>query len=287
MDKTLRNLLKELCLDLQELWALEAFNDYYWGFVDSKHAKTTASSEATILPATQRPVRGHLGIEIRLSENSSKNLERRIESLVLRSNRLESYYSQAVQSRVNKVIETVKRLGSSIDEDLRLSYRLYGSIGYKTFSPASFSEMKKKENWDGSTVYFITIADLLAKELVANEFSLSERSKFQKWNVVRENISKELEMLRQEEDYHYEVLIFLNGPLVDCEEDILIANLSLQGKPIEISLGYAIDEILTPLVEYEKHPAIERVNTVIKYKVDIPVEAEEEDYLIQYHNASL
>lgn len=287
MDETLQNLLKTLCLDLQALWALESFKDSYWESVESNHAKTISSSEATILSITKRPVRGHTGIDIRASKNSSKSLEKRIRSLILRSDRSEKYYSQVIQDRVAKVSETVKRIGSLIDKDPRLSYRLHESIGYKTFSPEYFSEMKKKEDWDGSTVCFMTIANLLAKELVAHEFNLAERAKFQKWEIVWKNLFEKLDQLRLEDEYHYEVLVFLNGPLVDFREDIIIANLLLQGKPIEISLGYATDEIMTPLIEYKRHPAIEKINTVIKYKVNIPIEAGEEDYLIQYHNASL
>jgi len=276
-----------LCVDIKSLWNIESFSDYYFEKYESNCIATIATSSSVELPSTKRLVRGCKGNEIRIYKNNKKSLEQRIKSLLFHSYRVEEYYSEVIQDRITKINETVNQIGILIDNDPELGYRLSGSIGYKSFSSEEFYEMKKKGDWSGPTIYFMSIADLIAKELVGQGFELSEKSRFDKWDSVCIKTFEKLSQLKLEDEYHYEVLIFLNGPLIDYEEDVIIANLALQGKPIKILLGYAVDEIMTPLVEYAQHPAIDKINTVIKYRVNIPIEAGEDDYLVQYHNASL
>jgi hypothetical protein len=288
MDDQLKDLLQELCKALSDLWALESFKGSYWRNDKRQRAETILEDEASLTPLAKNPIRGYSGVKLQVSEDPSKTLIKIVESLILDSQgRPESFHPPALQDALKKVRTTVDKICSAIDSDFKLSYRLFGSAGYKTFSPEQFLEMQQRENWKPSIHYYFSIAELFASELVANGFKVSERTKFNQWDKVLENSLCELQKLRLEENFYYEVCIFLNGPLVDKSMDILIAQLSLDKKPIEISLGHATDEILTSLVEHEKHPAIEKINTVIKYKVDIPIEAGEEDYLVQYHNASL
>lgn len=281
-------LLKELCNALRDLWVLDSFREPYRINHRGQRAKTTVDSDLNLTPAAKNPIRGCSGVEVEISEDNSINsIKRNTYSILISQTRPESYQTQAVQDALKKVNQAIEKIGILVDNDSKLSYRLYGAIGYKSFSQKDFLEMQKKENWNPEIAYFLSIADLLSSELTVHGFKPEERSKFSKWHDVIENSAQKLHKLRLEENYHYEVHIFLNGPLLDIKKDVLIANLLLDNYPLEISLGYATDEIITSLVENDKHPAIERINTVIKYKVNIPIEAGEESYLIQYHNASL
>jgi hypothetical protein len=288
MDEQFSNALKDLCRSLAELWSLDSFKDSCWRVNKRECVKTTVSDNAVVLPFTNRPVRGHAGVQVKILENRSKNLIEYIDSLILDSiNRPESYQPQELQNGLAKVRETIERMGSLIDRDPKLSYRLYGITGYKTYSPEEFREMQNRANWNPSIPYFFSVAKLLSKELAENDLQPSERGGFKGWNLVWRSLCEQLDELRMEDSFEYEVNIFLNGPLIDLEEDISIPNLLLQDSPIEILLGYATDETLEPLVDHKKHPALERINTVIKYRVTIPIEAVEEAYLTQYHNASI
>ena len=286
MDSAIEELLKELCIALSDLWELDSFTDFYWTPINSNCAKTIATGEANTLPITNRPIRGYSNVNVRVFEDDNNSLVNRIESLILRSGRPESYYSQETHYKVKKVQHVSERIGHAIDQDPKLSYRLHSLFGYKTFSIDQFLEVKKEDN-HSSSIYLFILARFFARELAKNKFNLSKHSEFRKWDTVCKDSLEELEKLKLEENYNYEVCIFLNGPLIDELEDILIANLLFKDKPIEISLGYATDDALKPLVKYEIHPAFEKINTVIKYKVVIPIEAGEEEYLIQYHHASL
>ena len=207
--------------------------------------------------------------------------------MILRSDRLENYYPQEVQERIKRVQSTIKELSWLIDGDTKLSYCLFGAIGYKTGSLSEFSKSKQHDNWDPSRYYLFGIAKLFSAELIKNNFQLKKRKNFETWEVVWRNSFKELQRLREEEKYYYDVYIFLNDPLVDAPEDIEIVKLSLNDEPIEVLLGYSTDELLLPLVGYEKHSAVERINTVSKYRASVPVETSKEEYLVQYHYASV
>ena len=57
-------------------------------------------------------------------------------------------------------------------------------------------------------------------------------------------------------------------------------------KPFRWESAIASDQLVGRLVEHEEVPGYEKINTVLRYRVSLPVEAEEEQYLQTYPRAS-
>ena len=105
------------------------------------------------------------------------------------------------------------------------------------------------------------------------------------------NALKEIELL---DGYCYEIRIFFNGPLVDQSEDVPLLDLSIAKRDVQVFIGYASDDLLTPLSndgrptswKGETVIGVEKINTVARYKVEIPVDDNNSSYTKEYGYAS-
>ena len=289
MIKELPALLKDLCGDLSVLWALDAFKPFQLGSEVEKSAKTVIGKGATKLPITQRAVRGLPGVQIELPQRLP-NSQKQTRSLIIASyQRPEKHQSQELQDAMTGVRNTVDEIGRAIDLDTALCYRLSEVPGYKTWSAAEFADREASEGWTPAPAlhYLFPLSEILAKEIVALGFCPAVRTEFDKWDIAAKRTLAEIDTTKSRKEYKYEAIAFLNGPPIDLAEDAVIAHLSLEKRPIEVFLGYATDDILSSLVDYETHPAIQRINTIIRYEVNVPVEAGEDLYLKEYVSASV
>lgn len=289
MIKELPALLEDLCDDLSVLWALDAFKPYQLWSEARRSSKTVIGKGAAKLPITQRAVRGLPGVQIELPERLPNTQEQTRSLIVASYDRPEKYHSPELQDALTGVRNTVEEIGRAIDLDTALCYRLSEVPGYKTWSPAEFADRQASEGWSPAPAihYLFPLSEILAKEIVILGFSPTARAKFDKWDIAAKRTLAEIDAVKSRKDYKYEARVFLNGPPIDLAEDAVIAHLALEKRPIEVFLGYATDEILSPLVEYKTHPAIQRINTIIRYEIDVPVEAGEDPYLEEYARASL
>ena len=280
---------RQLCDKLQKLWQFESFSftPPLSVFSRKRCAKTVASSDAHHLPNTNFPLRGHDGVELTCPEEELSNSQKTCELIIdLHRRDAESIAESEYKPALLEVNASIEMLKEAIIKDAELSFRLYGVMGYKTYSWDDFIKRKTGNNGTIAQLYFYSVSEILADALVAHQFDPSTRHQFKKWTDVKELVTTNLSEIRNRTEYSYEVRVYLNGPPVDLDANKNIANLSINNTTVHIDICTATDALLEPLVKYKKHPSAQRINTVLLYTFSAPVQASEEVYLREYSNAA-
>jgi hypothetical protein len=280
--------IDRLCQNLSSLWRIDSFQSSlsFSPYQTRRRARTVASDSADVLPITGRAIRGRLGVETDRPEKQPASEEQTRRLILDSRSEPKSFHPQDLRESLTNTGQAADDLERVIDDIPELRYRLHAALGFKTWSLDEFSQMQKREDRDRHFMYFYTFSGILAAQLTSLGFEPAARKSFDKWTKARENTYAELLTLNNLTDYEYEVRIFLNGPTVDSDEDIEIASLQIDNRPVVVSLGYATDELLTPLVEYDTTPGFNKINTAVRYTIRVPVDSGEEDYLIEYSNAA-
>lgn len=297
MTPELETAIHALCDSLSQLWSLDSFKGdsplYREG---SEKAITEVEETAKRLPITGRVIRGLTGVKVTFS----RELDRKIltKNLLWSSNETpSSYHTDKLQEAFSVIQKNISSIKQEIENDDKLSYRLKYPALFKSRSYDEFIENKKI--YKGKYPDYIpnhsgSILELIAKHLVSSEFNPDDRHNFCHWQDIKEGVVNTLREIEQLNEYDYEVRIFLNGPLVDQLEDIPWFDLSINKRAAQVFLGYATDDLLTSLAKGERIPSyiqdsivgVEKINTVARYRVSIPVEASAEEYDIHYRCAS-
>jgi Apea-like HEPN len=286
MFEKLDSAIDRLCQNLSLLWRTDSFQPslFYDSYQIRRRAQTISNDGADVLPITGRAIRGRPGAETNRPEKQP-GIEEQTRRLIINSRSApQSFHPQDLQELLANTGQAADDLESAINEIPGMSYRLHSALGFKTWSQQEW--LQKKVDWDGGLMYFYSFSSVLAAQLTSLGFEPSTRKSFDQWVSARENTYAELLALNSLVHYEYEVRIFLNGPPVDSDEGFEIASLQIGNRPIVVSLGYATDELLTPLVEYDTTPGFDKINTVVRYSIRVPVDSGEEDYLIEYDNAA-
>lgn len=298
MTPELETTIHALCDSLSQLWSLDSFKeDYPYWRERPKKAITEAEETATKLPVTGRPIRGLPGVKVTFSEKS--DLRDSISNLLNSSyEEPKSYHREQLQGAFAEILKNVSDIKEIACIHDRLTYRIFkGLIGTKIGSWDNFIEWKKSWGTEfpyHAHIYFSAFSKILVEQLKIAGFDPAARQHFDSWEMVKEgtvSALKEIELLNEDS---YEIRIFFNGPLIDQSEDVPLINLSKAGRTIRVVLGYATDDLLTPLsndgrpTSWKGEPVIgvEKINTVAKYKVIIPAKDNEKSYSIEYSYAS-
>lgn len=280
--------VRRVCESLSILWANPYFrvSGYYSPYPRRSRAATTTSDQAVMLPRTKRPLRGTEGVEVR-SVDRDRTRADDVRELLSESLRgwtdVESFDDEQNWVAFHQELTS---LNEYIDQSNALRYRLFGAVGYKTFSPEAMEQHREKYRWDSTIDFWLSLIPVLAEALVDEGFDPRERSAFGRWPASADNVVGRLGLLAERRDYEYEVRIFLNGPAIDSLEDVVIAELVLGEAPVQVCLAYATDALLDPLVDYSVFEGFNKVNTVVRYRTKVLVEADERPYLQQYADAS-
>jgi hypothetical protein len=298
MTPELETAIHALCDSLSQLWSLDSFKeDYpYWRKRPLK-AITEAEETAERLPFTGRIIRGLSSVKVVFPEKS--DLSDSISNLLNSSyEEPKSYHHEQLQRAFADILKNILDIKEIVCIHDKLTYRiLKGLIGTKIGSWNDFIEWKK--SWGDefpyhSHIFFHAFSKILVEQLKIAGFNPATRQDFSNWGMVKEgtvNALKEIELL---DGYCYEIRIFFNGPLVDQSEDVPLLDLSIAKRDVQVFIGYASDDLLTPLSN-DGRPAswkgetvigVEKINTVARYKVEIPVEDNNSSYTKEYGYAS-
>lgn len=281
--------LERFCNSLSELWAITEFNPNEFEFSRPNCANTLVKDGALTLPKTGRPVRGSNEVEVRRSERILCTQEQ-VKKLVRRSytTSVETFSSAELNTALLGVSNSLSQLTEVIDSCPWLSYVLFQPFGRKTYSFLEFEKaiLSEKTSSGRALGYLHGLSEILAEGLVKFNFSPKKREEFNQWEKVCTFVCSELERYKKAENFSYEVRIFLNGPLIDFENWEKIATLYQSDRTLHIEISYASDELLLPLVEYETHPSIQSINTVLRYYIDLPIDGDETLYHDEYNLAS-
>lgn len=281
--------LERFCNSLSKLWAITEFNPNEFEFSHPYCANTLVKYGALTLPKTGRPVRGSNEVEVQRSERILCTQEQA--KKLLRgsyTSSVKTFRSTELNTALLGVSNSLLQLTEVIDSCPWLGYVLFQTFGRKTYSFLEFKKTILSETTsDGRALgYLHGLSEILAEGLVKFNFSPKEREEFNQWEKVCTFVCSKLENYKKEENFSYEVRIFLNGPLIDFENWEKIATLSQSDRTLDIEISYASDELLLPLVEYETHPSTQSINTVLRYYIDLPIDEDETSYHAEYSLAS-
>ena len=290
MSESLEQSLGALCSGLAALWKESSFSTGYRSPVSTRYEVITrADDNAALMPVSGRAIRGSTGVEVS-REQKRPSKERATEDLITNSyGQEQSFHPEGLNQRLRDIRNAVSAFGRVVDADLPLGYRLYQPRGYKTWSASQFADhlADHRAKMNLELGYFFALSGRLARSLVTHGFDPASRDQFEGWSAVKEEIIQHLQDLRTLDCYEYEVQIFLNGPPADFEGEASLVDLVQGEETISVGVCYASDQLVGRLVEYEEVPGYEKINTVLRYRISLPVEDEEESYLQAYPNASV
>lgn len=291
MSESLKQSLGALCSELAALWKESSFSTGYRSQSWTPYEVITrADDNAALMPVSGCAIRGSTGVEVS-REQKRLSKERVTENLITASfGQEQSFHPEGLNQRLRDTRDAVAAFGRSVDADLPLCYRLYQSLGYKTWSAGQFSGIDRAGwAWDLGLECLFALRKRLARSLVTHGFDPASRDQFEGWSAVKEEITQHLQDLRTLDRFEYEVQIFLNGPPADFEGEASLVDLVQGEETISVGVCYASDQLVSHLVEQEhqKVPGYEKINTVLRYRISLPVEDEEESYLQAYPQASV
>jgi len=285
IDPDLRQAIEDFFAALRTLWSDPNFqpSDLRRGHGQDREAVTTASADAHLLPVTKRPIRGTDGVESGTRERAPLPTE------VVRHYLSESVSTWNKTPTASECRDHFQQVLSEIDKDHPLGYRLLGSVGYKHYSPEDF-ESRRSEGGSDRFDYWSGLMHVFARGITSASGLPASPLQFENWETAKNECVEELRDLRARSQYSYQVRIYLSGPAVDSAADIPIANLGFDGgatqHPISVTLAYATDELLQPLISSEVLNGLQKVNTVLRYDTTVGVELGEDAYLGLYADAA-
>ncbi len=142
MSESLKQSLRALCSGLAALWKESSFStDYRNPFLTLYEVITRADDNAALMPISGRAIRGSTGVEVS-REQKRLSKERSTEDLITASfGQEQSFHPEGLNQRLRDTRDAVAVFGRSVDADLPLCYRLYQSLGYKTWSASQFADL--------------------------------------------------------------------------------------------------------------------------------------------------
>jgi hypothetical protein len=256
--------------------------------------RTTAAEAARVLPTTGRPVRGADGVEV---DVSSIEAPRRLHSI----NNILSHAFNAQGNthdyRWPEVDAASMAFADAVYDTPVLGHRVFESIGYKYYDVAQLDEQIAARRTDMKHPLVNMEAQLLLQGAVVDglhSLGLEETPQltpaglagFERWGAVVDHVERELGKLHATTEHAYTVTAFLNGPLLEHDAPVILADLGdndglcLRG---EIALAPATDEDLATTTHHYHTPlhlpaGVESTNAVLRFRLALPVNASVEEY---------
>lgn len=287
-SKSLQTLLTDLMREVEALWSITRYraDGYAW---QGDEVRTEVQPGTAVLPKTKRAVRGTIGVRV-ATQQRAKN-DRDIIREMLSGAMFGSTPQWLSDSEREREDEGRKRIGlclSSVFDEFgriaNLNQRIFESIGCKHYEPdelaAQLTEEKDPQYYKGSSVLFI--AGIFAEELILAGFDPKLRKAFQEWEQITARATERILSFAGRERNRYDVFIFLNGPSIDEESSVPLGTVSADDSDVEVSIGYASDELLERFNASSRDAQLSRINTVISFRCEVSTHAPVDSYLQLY-----
>ncbi len=294
----IQTLLVELCREIESLWKISGYKSYGSNTNEKTYVLTHIHQEAIVLPRSKFPVRGVSGVEVKIhkSTEDQRNLILKLIKTALFGDlewRMIYQNNKDYGETKIRIQNCEERLFRELFATSNLLERLSESIGSKDYDPSELTEKIKDEiscksedspdNGFGTgrlrgrshfIWIFLALADILASELYAKDFEPQKQLPFKEWNEIALRVTEKLYSIAEKTHNKYEIVVFLNSPVIDERSSIQLND--------KLSLEYATDDLLSKLHKYNKDVRLGCINTAIKYKLAIEVNASVEQYLCTY-----
>ncbi|HXO43299.1 MAG TPA: hypothetical protein VN999_17745 [Thermoanaerobaculia bacterium] len=282
----LEDALHVLCLEIAFIWK----NPRLLGSPYESQpeiVKTMAEDGAPLLSKTRRPVRGNKAVKVQICKESFEGA-RLFESLV-RQALFDSWLTYGSDPEVVKarlpIHDKLKTVLSILAEIPGLRERLFEAIGFKHFEPEEVRRRMFED--DRESVWNFVLATAMGKALAASGFSVEMKHDFTKWAEVASLVATDFEELAARRRQSYEAFVGFNSPLLDEDGHIPVAELTVYGEPVTLSLLSVSDALLTRLRRNSPDIPFSDINTALSFRFSVDVDAPVEDYLRWYSAATL
>lgn len=280
----IKTLLENLCREMERLWVLTGYRSN--SFPLSKPIVTTIkASEAVVLPKTGRPIRGIGGQGVSKGETDYQDRSIIVNELVYGSilPRSSHHGKEETEARERMNLQG-EALFSLFNRVPNLVERILEAIGFKHFDPEELTDWIKSRNPEEFRVEkALFISRILSDELVSAGFDPGQKAPFDKWDEVLSRATDRIFSVATRESNEYEVVIFLNAPMIDEESPVPLVKFALNDDlEVDLSIGYATDELLTRLFRTGSIAQLSEINTVIRFPISVSVSAPVESYLNVY-----
>jgi hypothetical protein len=257
---------------------------------------TEAAVNARCLPNTGRAVRGTPGVVVRVTDGGSSwgsfGLHDVVFPSLLRARDWPKDASEGELESIERALhEAYVALREACHQTGELSVRLFESRGFKHYEPEEARALAARSDSERGD-FLMGISPVVEDALRDAGFLWENRADFDGWDRTAENVAASLAELAIREFHEYDVLAFLNGPLVDSFDTIPIGTLPNDSSAV-IALAYADDASLRrarhegySLSVDDLPTSIRSANTLLTFTVRVDVGAPVTTYLNVYPAAA-
>ena len=278
------------------LWLHPDFKPGFGGLTGER-VVTEAAADAQRLPHTGRAVRGTGGVQVQVRDVGPSWGTPTLHNVV---------FDSLIRARSSPKADERGRL-EAIERDAHEAYialrdtclqsgelglRLFESRAFKHHEPDEARLLVARAEAEGFEDFPLAISPVVEDALTDAGFLWDERATFNAWEDTGVNMARSLAELEAREFHEYDVLTFLNGPLVDHEQPIAIGHLPSNPEAV-VTICYADDSTLRrarhegfSLVSDPLPASIRSANTVVTIALKVHVNAPVEAYLSLYPEAS-
>lgn len=286
----IQTLIADLCREIESLWQISNYDDYTPNIEESYIETRIQSLDNS--PKSPFPIRGIEGVEVHKIKSYKKQRDLIFE-FILKS--LVGKYGRGILYQNNKDYSEVRIKIQDIQENLfevfcaipNLLERIFESRSYKDYDSAVLKEKIKDEKSLNQVVpkstycfdsILLVISEILADELCLKSFDPQKKLIFKEWDEIALKTTEKLCELSEKSHNKYEVLIFLNAPVIDSTSKLSFACEELDG----ISIEYVNDDLLSKLHRDNGDIRLEGINTAIKWQIEKPINDTVKEYLSLY-----
>jgi len=286
---------------MESLWQISNYEDYDSN-LEETYIETRIQGSIDNLPKSTFPIRGTEGVEVCAFKSRKKRRDLIFEFInksflgkfgwrILYQNNKDYGKSRAkIQDYQEKLFEKFFAIPNLLE-------RISESSSYKNYDVDELTERIKNEINDryhkGSldTVFpkrkyhfhiLLVLSEILADELYLKDFAPENKLLYGGWDETAINVTEKIYSIAAKTHNKYEVVIFLNAPVIDSTSKLSFACEELDG----ISIEYVNDDLLSKLHRDNGDIRLGGINTAIKWKTEKNVNDTVEEYLSLYQLGS-
>lgn len=165
-----------------------------------------------------------------------------------------------------------------------LNERIFDAVGYKHYDATELTTAISDSASDFIRIIKIfALKKILTTELKNINYKIPDDIPVEARYLASKKVRESLTEVATRTFYNYQVLIFLNAPLVDDKKSILLGKTNVFSNEIELNMNYTNDDVLSKFSSLN----VAHINTVCSFNIKVKVDADVNIYLFIYEVAGI